>query len=129
LLSARAATFYLDATQEDRGQSALLASQAGVRGTYIHDGPVRGAFFNGDESHLISWSEDGTVRLWDVGGGRLLRTFPHDGPVFAASLNEDESRLLSWSRDATARLWDVIQNLTKHRNVGLNSYVYAPPIT
>ncbi len=30
-----------------------------------HDGPVIGAQFNRNESLVLTWSEDGTARLWD----------------------------------------------------------------
>ena len=31
---------------------------------------MRGAAFNGDESRILTWSEDGTARLWDAATGK-----------------------------------------------------------
>jgi len=31
-----------------------------------HDDMVLGAAFNGDESRILTWSRDGTARLWDI---------------------------------------------------------------
>ena len=31
-----------------------------------HEKDVRGAVFSRDESRILSWSDDGTVRIWDV---------------------------------------------------------------
>ena len=35
-----------------------------------HEGGVRGAAFNGDESRILTWSDDGTARLWDAATGQ-----------------------------------------------------------
>src|SRR5262249_29232071 len=40
-----------------------LSSLVPVRGQYRHDGPVRGALLNRDETRILSWSDDQTVRL------------------------------------------------------------------
>ncbi len=32
-----------------------------------HEGYVYGALWNGDESRILSWSQDNTVRVWDAG--------------------------------------------------------------
>lgn len=32
-----------------------------------HDGNVYGAMFNKDETQVLTWSEDKTARLWDIG--------------------------------------------------------------
>jgi hypothetical protein len=34
---------------------------------FKHKGLVHGALFNRDESRILTWSEDGTVRLWAIG--------------------------------------------------------------
>ena len=31
-----------------------------------HEGHVLGAVFTGDDNRILSWSQDGTVRLWDA---------------------------------------------------------------
>ena len=68
---------------------------------------VDGAVFNRDESRILTWSKDGTVRLWAVGQNEPIQTFKHGGSVDGAVLNRDESRILIWSGDATLRLWDI----------------------
>jgi SPOR domain len=49
-----------------------------------HDGDlgvgVGGAVFNGDESRILSWGADNTVRLWDAATGReVVPAMRHDG--------------------------------------------------
>ena len=47
-----------------------------------HEGGVRGAAFSRDESRILSWGADNTVRLWDVSTGReLVPAMRHEGGV------------------------------------------------
>ena len=62
-----------------------------------------GALLSRDETRILSWSDDKTVRLWDVATGRQIGpAMRHDGEVYGALLERDESRILSWSDDKTA---------------------------
>ena len=73
-----------------------------------HDGPVYGALFSRDESRILSWSRDKTLRLWDAATGAPIGpAMKHDGWVNGALFSRDESRILSWSADKTLRLWDA----------------------
>jgi WD40 repeat protein len=63
---------------------------------------------------ILSWSSDGTVRLWNAETGQQIGpAMKHDGPVYGAVLTKDESRILSWCTTSglgpgnTLRLWDV----------------------
>ncbi|MCP5103144.1 MAG: hypothetical protein GY950_07190 [bacterium] len=33
----------------------------------VHEGAVNGATFNANETRILTWSRDGTTRLWDIG--------------------------------------------------------------
>jgi len=72
-----------------------------------HDGFVYNAAWSGDESRILSWSSDGTVRVWDAASGGLLLTLAHNGPVLGAAWNKEESRILSWGSGGTVRVWDA----------------------
>ena len=43
--------------------------------TLTHDGPVWGAAWNGDGSRILTWSSDGTARVW--GGREWTGVGPH----------------------------------------------------
>ena len=69
---------------------------------------VFGALFSRDESRILSWSTDKTLRLWDAAtGAQIGPAMRHDGSVCGALFSRDESRILSWSHDDTLRLWDA----------------------
>ena len=49
-----------------------------------HEGSVNGALFSRDESRILSWSEDKTLRLWDAAtGSRSAPAMQHDSSSLA----------------------------------------------
>jgi len=67
-----------------------------------------GAVFTRDDSRIISWSADGTVRVWDTLTGKEMRPIMrHDNAISGVLMSQNEERLLSWSSDNTVRLWNV----------------------
>ncbi len=58
--------------------------------------------------NLLTWSGDGTARLWDATDGASIgQPMKHDSYIYDAVFNKDETRILTWSDDGTARLWDI----------------------
>jgi WD40 repeat protein len=76
-----------------------------VFGLVGHEGTVRGGSFSPDGDRLLTWSYDGTARLWDVHTGRQVRILQHDSGVCGAIFDAKGARILTWSFDGTARLW------------------------
>jgi WD40 repeat protein len=73
-----------------------------------HEGKVRGAQFNENETRVLSWGDDKTIRLWDAeSGGQIGDSMLHQGLINGAQFNRDGTRILSWSHDKTVRLWDT----------------------
>lgn len=90
---------------------ALASSAQGLRLTMEargHTGPVLGARFSKDERLVLTWSQDGTARLWDVDtGGPVGTPLRHDERLRGAAFSRDDGRILTWSSDGTARLWEA----------------------
>src|SRR5207249_3232430 len=56
---------------------------------------------------LISGSSDGSLRLWDVETGKVIREMKHGGPVTAVAVRGDARRFASAGADKIAKLWDA----------------------
>jgi hypothetical protein len=73
-----------------------------------HSGTVNCVAFSADGKLAASGSNDRTVRLWQVPGGKELACFKSDSAeVFAIAFSHDGKFLVSAGRDKLLRLWDV----------------------
>ena len=84
-----------------------------------HDGPVNRVEFRGDGRRLVTASDDGWVRIWDVDGGRAdgrpsLR-MAHGSPVQIALFSPDGRRVISGGSDGTIRIWDATDGSADRR--------------
>ncbi|MDH5776527.1 MAG: WD40 repeat domain-containing protein, partial [Nitrospirota bacterium] len=56
---------------------------------------------------LISASDDGTVKMWDIESGRQFRTIKsHKGPVRGIALSADGKYLATAGNDRVLTLWE-----------------------
>jgi len=69
---------------------------------------ARSAEFSFDGNRVLTGSDDGTARLWDVQSGLEVMSFKgHTGVVLSAHFSGDAKRIVSASSDRTVRVWDV----------------------
>jgi eukaryotic-like serine/threonine-protein kinase len=72
-----------------------------------HEGTIWGLVFTAD-GRLASASEDRSLRMWEIPGGRKLwQATGHTGRIYALALSHDGGRLVSASTDRTLRFWDA----------------------
>lgn len=94
-----------------------------------HNGAVNTVVFSSKGSYLLTASDDGIARLWNIKGRKKLKEFKHTGRVASAVFSPDETRILTASWDRTAKVWDlqkeeILLNI-KHDAV-VTSAVYSP---
>jgi len=91
-----------------------------------HEG--RATFVTIDPSHsiLATTASSGTIKLWDVNSGRLLRTLRgHQSKVNAISFSNDGKLLVSGGYDKTIKVWEVNTGMNLQTLVGHESPVQA----
>ena len=94
----------------------LRTSEMGVR-LEGHTGPVKGLEMWQD-GQLLSWSIDGTLRLWDTETGALLRVFAGHTQEVSGVKRLQDGRFVSWSWDGTLQIWSTTQSTPVHCLVG-----------
>lgn len=73
-----------------------------------HGGPVTAlAILAANGAELVSGSQDGTVRVWNVAQGNAVRQMNHGGPVEAIAVRADGQRIASVSANNSAKLWNA----------------------
>ncbi|MBS0264343.1 MAG: hypothetical protein JSS02_20570 [Planctomycetes bacterium] len=89
-------------------QSFALLFERQLQG---HGGPVHAvAFVPPTSARVISGSEDGTVRIWDVANGNQAGAIGHGGPVTTVAVSADGQRYASGSTNNSAKLWNATNN-------------------
>ncbi|MES2705819.1 MAG: protein kinase [Verrucomicrobiota bacterium] len=74
---------------------------------FRHSSMVLGCSWTPDDSRLLTWSYDTTLRFWDpLTGQPLQAVMRHRGPAFCAMLNPQGTLLASGGFDGTAKLWN-----------------------
>ncbi|MBN1679617.1 MAG: protein kinase [Anaerolineae bacterium] len=75
-----------------------------------HTDTVLGAAWNTDETLILTWSEDGTARVWDTTGPaaqEIAQFVGHNDRLTGAAWDRDENRILTSGADGSARIWAV----------------------
>lgn len=73
-----------------------------------HLGTVNAIVFSPDGLSAVTGSDDRTIRIWEVAGGKSLALLQgNSGEVFAVALSSNGKLLLSAGSDRLVRLWDL----------------------
>lgn len=78
------------------------------KGVYAHADSVGVARFMGSDDELATASFDGTIRVWDLKKGVMLREIEaHDDGIMELVPSADYARWLTTSYDGTCAVWDL----------------------
>ncbi|KAL8563934.1 hypothetical protein ACOMHN_059364 [Nucella lapillus] len=79
-----------------------------TRQLFGHSGPVYAVSFSPDKTNLVSASQDGTVRLWNILTWTNIVCYKgHNYPVLDARFSPHGHYFVSGGMDRTARLWST----------------------
>ena len=70
---------------------------------------VRSVAFSPDGQHIVSGSDDGTIRIWNAKTGETAAGpfTGHTGPVLSVAFSPDGQHIVSGSDDETVRVWNA----------------------
>ncbi|XP_071465710.1 apoptotic protease-activating factor 1 isoform X1 [Marmota flaviventris] len=75
-------------------------------------------------SGLLSWSFDGTVKVWNTITGKMEKDFVcHQGTVLSCDISSDATKFSSTSADKTAKIWSFELPSPLHELKGHNGCV------
>jgi WD40 repeat protein len=90
------------------GLSAAVKAAAYSLPLRGHTDQVVSAAFSADGTRLLTSSEDGTERLWDTAGGKVIKTLPHRTIQWhAVSFTKDSRFFVTLTDGRAAELWDA----------------------
>ncbi|XP_035756919.1 apoptotic protease-activating factor 1 isoform X2 [Egretta garzetta] len=72
-----------------------------------------------ENSKLLSWSFDGTVKVWNITTGNTEKDFLcHGGAVLSCAVSPDGTKFSSTSADKTAKIWSFESSSVLHELKG-----------
>jgi WD40 repeat protein len=92
-----------------------------------HTSGVLSIAFSEDGRRLVSWSDDGTARVWDVESGRCVENIPAGKE---GVLNSDGRWIVSHGKGHSLHLWNLISQkcecvLEGHTDTVISSFISA----
>jgi G protein beta subunit-like protein len=82
-----------------------------------HTTNVTGVAFHCEGKWMVTSSEDGTVKIWDIRTGVIQRDYKHGSPVNDVVIHPNQGELISCDRAGSVRVWDLSENKCSHQLV------------
>jgi len=75
-----------------------------------HTNNVTAVSFHPEGKWVVSGSEDGTIRIWDLRTSHLYRTYENGAPVNDVVIHPNQGELISCDQAGVIRQWDLGEN-------------------
>ncbi|GAA6054973.1 hypothetical protein JCM3770_004077 [Rhodotorula araucariae] len=72
-----------------------------------HTANVTSLAWHAEAKWLVSGSEDGTVKIWDVRTATPQRNYAHHAPVNDLALHSNQGELISCDQNGAIKVWDL----------------------
>ncbi|SCZ91477.1 BZ3500_MvSof-1268-A1-R1_Chr1-2g01435 [Microbotryum saponariae] len=100
----------------------IATSAAGVGGANVpplitltgHSANVTSLAWHAEGKWLVSGSEDGTVKIWDVRTATPQRNYAHNAPVNDLALHSNQGELISCDQNGAIKIWDLGADCCSH---------------
>lgn len=97
-----------------------------LRTTYAQ--PAWAVTFSQDQKTLVSGSQDGLIRIWNLDSGGFRTLSGHQAEVYAVAISPDQKTIVSGSQDKTVKVWDMqtgalIHTFVEHQD-GIRSIAF-----
>jgi len=112
----------IELSSETLRAAASVGYAPGTRQFMSVNTAITGAAFSPDDQYVITSSEDGLLRRWDLETGQVVAEFSgHVGEVWGVAYSPDGNLVVSGGEDGILRLWDtasgdMVAELTGHDN-------------
>lgn len=95
-----------------------------------HSDRITCLLFHPNEECIISASEDGTIRIWNIDSGECLLLIDNYYSISCIDLSPDAQLIVSSSADSAIKLWDIRNGQCiktfKEQNRWYNSLFFSP---
>ncbi|GAW06303.1 WD40 repeat-like protein [Lentinula edodes] len=79
-----------------------------------HSRNVTSVSFHSEGKWLVTGSEDGTIKIWDLRSGHLHRTYDNGNAVNDVCVHPNQGELISCDQAGSIKQWDLSENICSH---------------
>jgi G protein beta subunit-like protein len=79
-----------------------------------HTMNVTSVSFHSEGKWLVTGSEDGTIKIWDLRNQQLHRNYDNGAPVNDVCVHPNQGELISCDQAGSIKQWDLSENLCSH---------------